>query len=229
MAKVECAYGHIYDADLYPSCPYCKGGNSVDLGGETLGPEEYGSGTLNDDVGVTTPIGATQGPRSTADDNLTKPPFGYDQKKVDEDEERTRPINIINDIEDGKEDDVTPPKVPVAGWLVAINGKNKGKDYPIYTYRNTIGRGKENDVVIEGDMSISREACAKIAYDRKHNKYHFIPGDTKNDIYLNDDPLYESHEIKAYDRVEIGETKLVFVPLCTDRFSWQDVESENKE
>lgn len=46
---------------------------------------------------------------------------------------------------------------PVVGWLVCIDGYDKGKDYKLKTEKNFIGRTPEMDVCIEGDNSISRK------------------------------------------------------------------------
>ena len=111
---------------------------------------------------------------------------------------------------------------PVVGWLVCVEGPDKGKDYRIWAKNNTIGRSEKMDICIKGDTTISRENHARLAYDEKHNKYHLIPAESTNNIYLNDEPIYVPSVIEAYDVIEFGETKLIFVPLCNDKFTWRD-------
>jgi hypothetical protein len=36
------------------------------------------------------------------------------------------------------------------------------------------------------------------------------------------EPIYVPYKLEAYEQIELGETKLVFVPFCNDRFNWQD-------
>ena len=37
---------------------------------------------------------------------------------------------------------------------------------------------------------------------------------------MNDAPVLEAIELKAWDIIEVGETKLVFVPFCGGKFEW---------
>ncbi len=78
----------------------------------------------------------------------------------------------------------------IVGWLVCIDGADKGKDYRLYGKNNTIGRSENMDVYIKNDPTISRENHARLAYDRKHNNFHLIPADTMNNIYVNEEPIY---------------------------------------
>ena len=56
---------------------------------------------------------------------------------------------------------------PVVGWLLCVDGPEKGRDYRIRSGRNSIGRAENMDICISGDSSISRERHAIIAYDPK--------------------------------------------------------------
>jgi pSer/pThr/pTyr-binding forkhead associated (FHA) protein len=111
---------------------------------------------------------------------------------------------------------------PVVGWLVCIDGTEKGKDFRVWAKNNTIGRSEKMDVCIKGDATISRENHARLAYDEKHNKFHLIPAESTNNIYLNDEPIYVPSVLEAYDVIELGESRFIFVPLCNDRFDWKD-------
>ena len=39
-------------------------------------------------------------------------------------------------------------------------------------------------------------------------------------IYHNDDEVIGSVELKPYDRIEMGQSTLLFVPFCGASFSW---------
>ena len=69
--------------------------------------------------------------------------------------------------------------------------------------------------------AFARENHARLAYDPRHNSYQLIPGDSTNNIYLNDIPVYAPAVLAAYDVVELGQSKFVFLPLCGDRFQWE--------
>ncbi|MCH4192087.1 MAG: hypothetical protein LKF52_07250 [Butyrivibrio sp.] len=114
---------------------------------------------------------------------------------------------------------------PVVGWLVCIDGKEKGRDYKIHADNNFIGRSEKMDICIRGDETISRDNHANICYDSRDKVFYFAPGDGRSIVRLNNKALLVPSEIKAYDTVEVGTTKLIFIPLCGASFSWD----ENKE
>lgn len=109
---------------------------------------------------------------------------------------------------------------PVVGWLVATNGSEKGRDYRIHSDNNFIGRHEKSDICIRGDETISREKHAIISYDTRDNKYYLSPGEGRSIIRHNDKSIFMTVELQAYDTVEIGRTQLVFIPLCSERFTW---------
>ena len=111
---------------------------------------------------------------------------------------------------------------PVVGWLVCLNGKEKGRDYRIHSDNNYIGRSERMDVCIKGDDTISRENQAILTYDSKAKKYYLSPGEGRSILRLNDEAIFQTTEIKAYDKIVVGQTELLFVVLCGDTFSWEE-------
>lgn len=115
---------------------------------------------------------------------------------------------------------------PVVGWFVVINGQTRGKSITIKAGRSFVGRAPSNDIVIEGDVSISREKHAVVVFEPKLKSFLLQPGSSRELFYLNGEVVLETVKLKAYDRIEIGKTILLFVPLCGENFSW---EKENEE
>lgn len=111
---------------------------------------------------------------------------------------------------------------PVVGWLVCIEGPDKGKDFRIWAKNNTIGRSEKMDICIKGDTTISRENHARLAYDDKHNNFHLIPAESTNNIYLNEEPIYVPTKLGEYDVIEFGDSKFIFVAFCNEKFTWSD-------
>ena len=107
----------------------------------------------------------------------------------------------------------------VSGWLVCIEGAYKGKDYRLHEDYNYIGRSTSMDVTID-DESISRENHAIIAHDTRKNRFFLAPSSGKSGIYHNGDMVMGNVELKRGDRIEIGRSTFVFVPLCGEDFSW---------
>ena len=110
---------------------------------------------------------------------------------------------------------------PVVGWLACVEGPSKGKSYTVRGGINAIGRGDRMDIVITGDLKISSENHAKISYSEKNNRFNLLPGDGRNIVYLNDEEVFSPMPLHAYDLIDFGETKLVFVPLCGEKFTWK--------
>lgn len=111
---------------------------------------------------------------------------------------------------------------PVVGWLVSVEGSNKGKDYRMVNGRNFIGRDRTMDICIPGDNTISRSQHAIISYDDRTNKYYYSPGMARSIDHINEEPVFATKELKAGDLIEVGSTKLRFVPLCSAKFKWED-------
>lgn len=108
---------------------------------------------------------------------------------------------------------------PVVGWLIALAGSNKGKDYKIFIGANSIGRNRTNRISIE-DSQISSEDHAIIFYNNRDNSFTINHDEGKNLTYINGKAVYESTQLKSYDEVEFGDSKYLFVILCNDKFKW---------
>jgi len=109
---------------------------------------------------------------------------------------------------------------PVVGWFVCVHGPEKGRDYRIRSENNTIGRSKDMYICISGDESISRERHAVITFDPQQNAFHLGPGDGRGLVYVNGEVLLAHRKLQAYDQIQLGKTKLVFVPFCGDKYTW---------
>lgn len=225
-----CGFGHLYDADIYASCPYCNRGTRAIYFGEGGGENRTAapSGFQGGDAGKTT---APQGfgiPVDRGNTGATVAPSGSGMNRNTDPGKTEMPESMRRRMEQEKENKTVgffQKKYgldPVVGWLVCVEGPEMGKDYRLYSRINTIGRGEENDVVLAQEQTVSKHNNTRLAYDSKHNNFQVIPADGQNLVYLNDAPLYVPQLLKAYDVLEFGETKLIFVPLCTEQFRWPE-------
>ena len=116
------------------------------------------------------------------------------------------------------------PGMPVTGWLVCICGEAKGKSYNIVSGLNYVGRRKDMDICIEGDISISRYRHAVVEYSEEGKEFLLRLGESKEKIYITRDRqkriLEGTIKLEAYDVITLGRTELMFVPFCGDRFTW---------
>ena len=191
MEMKQCAQGgHYYDATIHTECPYCVTPN-------------VGS-TVSMDTGRTMPLTDVSSP-----DIGKTLPLTREEAVPPPDEGRT--IAIVKE---------SLGIDPVVGWLVNLEGKEKGRDYRIHTDNNFIGRSEKMDICIKGDDAISRENHATISFDSRDKVFYLSPGDGRSIVRLNGKALFQTAELNSHDIIEIGKTRLVFAPLCGDKFEW---------
>ena len=202
VTERECVNGHIYDADMYQTCPYCNDFRTIDFGGVPVGQSGE---TLPGRDGM-----YGRNSRSASDnDNKTMPPRDH-RVRVGE---ANKTVGVMRGNRRNE---------PVVGWLICISGINKGKDYRLYGRINTVGRSETMDVSCDsGDPAVTRDIHIRIGYDPKNNNFHIIPANGTNNTYVNEEPVYMPVQLNAYDLIELGATRLLFVPLCNQQFSWE--------
>lgn len=201
MNLIKCNNNHYYDADKFPTCPYCS---DMQSGFSQTMPanEQSDIGPTQPETEVTTTTTQNTVPPTVLDTDIQKTVGFYEEDM-------------------GLE--------PVVGWLVCIEGNLIGKDFRLTSGRNFIGRGSDMDVVLEGDPSVSRTAHAIVVYEPKENVYLIQPGASKELSYLNDSVVLESKVIAPNDVITVGATKLLFVPCCSKVFNWTDGKKTEKK
>lgn len=123
----------------------------------------------------------------------------------------TEPVPTISDLQGF---------MPAVGWLVCVEGADRGRDYRLHAGYNRIGRNPSNDVCISGDNTIARENQVLVAFDPDEKIFFCAPGQGINLVRLNGKALMESKQLSNGDVLTVGTTKLMFIPLCSDTFSW---------
>ena len=240
MAQIECGRGHLYDPEKYPTCPYCNSSRQITVAsaGRTAPIRTVDinrtaplPGTPVTAAQKTAPLSAT--PVTAA--SKTMPPRGYSVNGVPLEQQETAPpppppgrgISVTGA---GKTIGLMQEKMgfdPVVGWLVCTEGPSRGKSYTIRGGINSIGRGDRMDITITGDRTISQENHAKLSYSDRNNRFNLLPGDGRNIVYLNGEEVFAASPLQAYDLIDFGETKLLFIPLCGERFTWKQEEKDS--
>lgn len=205
---------HHYDKDIYKQCPHCHETSLVQEPGTAKGDTVKLKPNESPPLGKTPTVPLNQQGQQKSDSaskkNLT------DQTNT---RSKTRIIQPIagNPSHDG----ATEPLLPVIGWLIITQGPGQGADFRLVQGKNRIGRSPTQEVTLNhGDDSISREDHATLLYDNHSNTSYVIQGESRNMARLNDNTIINATELKRGDIIQIGETHLMYVPLCNDEFQW---------
>jgi len=197
--QIMCEKGHFYNSS-YGSCPVCAGATG---GGKSTVLLDIGSGGSNP-------------PKDTSKEKGTVYLGNLGQHNEPA-------INSVK--EDNTPKEVQPPQakeVVLAGWLIIISESGKGESFEVTFGFNSIGRSDSNHITITNqDNSISRERHASVIYDYSNNIYFLKHEDGKYLTYLNGAVVLETKELKGFDKLKIGNTELLFVPLCGEQFKWE--------
>lgn len=216
MSMVQCPKGHFYNQQTNTSCPHCQGqgglGSTVGLNPQQPNSDPWKNAGFDSTVPLQPP--QVQPPQPVPFNKEALKNFKPQDSK---DEGKT--IGLYNKKGNGATHGIDP----VVGWLVCIAGNDRGADFRIHPEKNTIGRSEGNDIRIAKDQTVSRENHATIVYDPKKKNFRILAGGGRGLVYVNDEVIDFSSPLKANDIIELGETKLMFVPLCGEHFDWDQV------
>lgn len=107
------------------------------------------------------------------------------------------------------------------GWLVIIDGPGRGNSFTLSQGLMSIGRGDDQNVALDfGDMAISRDGHASIAFDAASRAFYVGHGSKSNIVRLNGKPLLSTEQITTGDVIQVGETQLRLVAFCGEDFCW---------
>lgn len=113
------------------------------------------------------------------------------------------------------------------GMVMVTKGPGVGEAFAIKSGMSQIGRGEDQAIRLDfGDMAISRENHAAIVYDPKEHTFLLGHGGKSNIVRLNGKPVVTTSDLKDGAEIEIGETRLRFVALCSKKFNWDMAETE---
>jgi len=200
-----CRNGHHYDTKIHNKCPYCSGSTGLSDVSDIILENNGVSLDENKKTKIwnSKPIKA----------DIVSIDENYGEK---EDNGRTVFIGHTRKTESKEE-----KQILLAGWLVIVSEQQKGKHYPLTFGINNIGRDTQNHISIDnGDSSISRKKHSIVIYDYANNLFFFKHSEGQFLSYLNGSVVLDTKELKAYDKIKVGNTELIFVPLCNEKFKW---------
>ena len=87
----------------------------------------------------------------------------------------------------------------------------------------------DNTLTVTDSLEFSAVSYTHL-YDPKSKRFLAQPGLSSELFYLNDEVVLQAAPMEARDILQIGETKLMFIPLCGPEFTWEDyIEKEKKD
>lgn len=245
MSLARCSKGHFFDNNKFDSCPHCKQINrqkqdeteaifvgnpsknkqeekvievKVDIPEKPLAPKEELTSEAAEPIAQSVKL-----TDQVAEVVKSKPPVSAPVEEMMDDDVTVR-FSYHNQPQEepGNEPSFTKERIdPVVGWLVCVKGMDYGKSFIIKSGRNFVGRDESMDIVIPRDKSISRNCHAVIAYDPRANNFFVAPGESKELFYLDNELVLMPKKIEDYQILSLGETDLMFVSLCNEKFTWK--------
>lgn len=224
---IRCANGHFFDGGKYDECPHCNNKKIPEVTvfmPEPMHEEDFAEGKHNYD-------GPVYDFRESAADDEVITVSKADKEKAEKSEPAVKVTPRFQDEKPSNGHTVhyfqkAIGTEPVVGWLVCVEGMHSGEDFKIKSGRNFIGRSGDMNISLSGDRTVSRDKHAILTYDPRSNTFIIQPGESSELTYLNNEALLVPTKLKLNDRIALGETELIFVPFCSDDFSWEKQKSE---
>jgi hypothetical protein len=213
---VRCPQGHFFDPSKHSACPWCALPADSEMGsGAKTTPVRPGVAEALGAAGAPPPLPG--GPPPLASPTLPLPAQGGALPPQGGGIPGATPGATRRLGQDtgghGKSD-------PVVGWLVCLDGPDRGRDFRLHSEKNFIGRSPLMDVCVGGDDTVSREKHGVVIFDPKKLVFWVLPGDSSGLVYLNGEIVHSPAQLKRDDILEVGQTKLVLIPFCGDQYTW---------
>lgn len=222
MRVTSCAKGHFYDGEKFDVCPYCNGQGEtvttpavptegtipvppIDSWSEGVGP---GVPRPEDDDGGEVTVSYEK----DADREVTQSYWNLPKKE----KEPTAAASAGMELPFVEETRFEP----VVGWLVCVDGVERGRDYRLLAGRNYIGRSLDMDVSIPDDKQLSRERHCSIIYDPRSYRFVLLPGDSTLTM-VNGAAQNTPCDINDGDIISCGSTNLCFIRFCKEGRNWE--------
>ena len=113
---------------------------------------------------------------------------------------KTQAIDISGMVDERAQD--------VVGWVVALNGAQRGRDFRLVTGRNVMGTAADCDIVLTDPYLSSKH----MAIRHEDGRFTLIDLDSTNGTFLNDKRCSKD-ELIDNDKIRLGRTELKFKSL----------------
>ena len=106
----------------------------------------------------------------------------------------------------------------LAGWLVCVDGPQRGQDFRLFAGHNAVQVGAAGDLTViptaaRGPGMVARVSCGEGAQP-------LSPGDSAWTFTLEELGQASARSLAPFQRLRLGGSTLVFVQLCGVEFGW---------
>ena len=207
---VKCKNGHWYDPNMHRTCPHCKrASEQLRLTLDDVEEDDKTVSIADVDVSLGEQLEALDILHSTeTNGNQVQAEIKSEQQE----EDRTISFGFFG---------MDSEQPPVTGWLVCIQGAQRGSDFRLHSGKNFLGRSPSMDIVLADDKTVSRDKHCSVVYDPKGNHFYLAP--EKGNIVLRNGNMVERAEIlQERDTLQLVETILQFIPFCQEDITWEE-------
>ncbi len=195
MGIKKCSNGHFFDDEKYDFCPYCeekKDSFTEHRHKEKKSPFSIFEKTVamfKSDTPESVTVAYGQGSNEEIDDQLTVAKYMLDEGGA-----------------------------PVSGWVVCIEGREKGKSFEIRQGLNYVGRNSDMDIAFLKEYSVTRDKHFSLVFEPIKAETFIKP--EMGAVYLNDKFVEGAQKLNENDIISVGDMKLIFVPYCNGERKW---------
>lgn len=225
MAVIRCPRGHYYDAQRFSRCPHCgvsaSGADVPQKAEDAPKPADekkrglFGWLDREKTVALSPEKAAACRPGGEGEDALTQKHVAPEEAQgLERDDQRT-----VGFFSGARGNDY------VTGWLVCVEGFEKGRDYRLHHGFNRIGRSVSMDVQVLDDPAVTRDNHCCVVYDDKKNRFSVIPSSGAL-TYYNGRLLTGPEQLKAGDELNLGNSRFEFIPFCREGRIWEKEDGE---
>ena len=237
MKKALCVNKHYFDADRYNICPICGAADYNFLSAESSNTSEPDQPAPQKKLPDTEPVFHDPGKNA-----CSPQPHGDAERKGSPEYDKEAPDNTASlESEIKKTKSTTRKELPVTvrkwdldntvlpvGWLIGTVGPHFGEAFACSSGRNRIGRANDLEIILSKDSEITRESHAVLTYEPIKRTFYIQAGESRGIVYLNEEPVLSHSELHAYDKLRLGGSEFVFLPLCGEHFTWDDYMNKGK-
>ena len=219
MDLLRCKNNHFYDGDKYEECPHCKEMEN-ELKSTVPNDQDFvmrPNVEAKEDVHTNSLFGLLS---KGSTQNKSEEPIQNDNIVPEFDSNIMPKASSLSD--DTKTVSYYGKNEPVVGWLVCVSGEHYGEDFKLKCGMNYVGRLPSMDVPLIKDKGVSREKHITIIYDPKGKVFTAYMGESKELVYVNETLLLTPIKLEPYDKISIGKSILILIPLCGEKFIWEE-------